>query len=106
NDPAHLDRLQDGERVEAAGAADVDPDVLQSGGGLDGRELEGDRPARLAADLAQLALHVQVVDLYDHAVDLVVERLAPLLPAERQLHDLLEVVAAGVDGIDVAAELL
>ena len=46
-----------------------------------GSELEGDRPARLAPDHAERLLHLVVVDLHDHAVDLVVELLAALLPA-------------------------
>ena len=44
--PGDLDRFHVGERGDPAGAADVDPDVEQLGGGLLGRVLVGDRPAR------------------------------------------------------------
>ena len=53
---------------------------VQRGRGRGGRELPRDRPARLAADHAELALQLEVVDLHDHAVDLEVEPVAALLP--------------------------
>ena len=68
--------------IRLPGAADVDLDVEQLRDRGRGRELEGDRPARLAADDAELALQVEVVDLDDDAVDLEVEPLAALLPGE------------------------
>ena len=52
----------------------------QRGGRRRRRELPGDRPARLAAHHAELALQVEVVHLHDHAVDLEVEPVAALLP--------------------------
>ena len=62
------------------------------------RVLEGDRPARLAADDAQRPLQAEVVDLDHEAVDLVVEALAPVLPELDVLDDGVEVVEA----LDVA----
>ena len=63
-----------------AGAADRHEDVEQLGGALLGRELVGDGPARRPAREAELAPPAEVVDLHDHAVDLVVEVVAVLLP--------------------------
>ena len=57
--------------VDAAGAADVDPDVEQLGVDLLGRVLERDRPARRPAGRAEPALQRDVVDLDHDAVDLV-----------------------------------
>ena len=78
-----LHRLELGERHHVAGPAHVPHHPLELGGGGHRRELPGDRPARLAAHHAEPALQVQVVDLDHHAVDLEVERLAPLLPARQ-----------------------
>ena len=72
-DPADLDRFEDGERREHAGAAHVDLDAVQARDGGGRRELEGDRPARVVGDLAEVALQGDVVDLHDHAVDVVVD---------------------------------
>ena len=73
------DRLQHGVGIERAGAADVDPDLLQAGHGHLGRELPGDGPARLAAaHHAELAVEVEPVHLDHDAVGL-----------ERQLRDQL-----------------
>ena len=70
-----------------------------------GGELPGDRPARLAADHAQLAPQRPLVDLDDDAVDLVVELLAALLPPAAALHHRLDPrVAVGV-GVDLEAAL-
>ena len=69
------------------------------------RELPGDRPARLAPDHAQLPPERPLVDLDDDAVDLVVERLAPLLPPVAALdHALDPLVVVGV-GVDLEAAL-
>ena len=73
-------RLEHGEGRGPAGAPDRHLDVAQHGGALLGRELVGDGPARrLGGDAEQLALG-QLVDLHHHAVDLVVEVVAVLLP--------------------------
>ena len=76
---ADVDWFEFGDRGQRAGAADLDADVAQHRGGLFGRELPGDRPARRAADEAEPALQRQVVDLVDDAVDVVAE--AGALPA-------------------------
>ena len=98
---ADLDRLQHRVRDHVAGAADVHADLLQLRDRGRGRELEGDRPAGLAPDDAQLALRLEVVDLHDDAVDLEVEVLAPLLPGMACLDDRGEVVVQ----LDVAVHL-
>ena len=70
---ADIHRLEPRDRRQRAGAADLDADVLQHGHRLFGGELPGDRPARRAADEAEPALQRQVVELVDHAVDVVAE---------------------------------
>ena len=69
------------------------------------RELPGDRPARLAADHAELAPERPLVDLDDDAVDLVVELLAPLLPPVAALDDALDALVVVGVGIDLEAAL-
>src|SRR5207237_5804029 len=56
---AYLDRLEDRVWIQTAGAAHVHFDGLQHRRGLDRWELEGDRPARFAADRSELDLHVE-----------------------------------------------
>ena len=73
HDAADGDRLQLGDRRQRAGAADLDRDVVERGDRLLGRELVRDRPARRAADETEAVLQREVVDLVDHAVDVVVE---------------------------------
>ena len=73
-----LHRLHVRERRDPPGAAHVDPDVEELGGGLLRRVLEGDRPARRPRRRAQPALQRDLVDLDHHAVDLVLHRV-PLL---------------------------
>ena len=80
-DAAEMDRLEDGERVEVAELADVPRDVPEQRDRGGRRELPRDRPARVAPDDAEPALQLDVVDLHDAAVDLEVERAAPLLHA-------------------------
>ena len=55
------------------GAADLDFDVLDDGGGFFGREFMCDRPARRPRYEAEPLLPVEAVDLVDDAVDIVVE---------------------------------
>ena len=88
----HLHRLELRERDHVAGPAHVPGDPLELGGGRARRELPGDRPARLAADHAELALQLEVVDLDHHAVDLEVEPVAALLPGVAGGDDCVEVV--------------
>ena len=53
---ADIDALQPGDGGERAGAADLDVDLFQQGGGLLGGEFPGGGPARGAANEAQPAL--------------------------------------------------
>ena len=94
-DAADVDRLQHRERDQVAGAADVPDDLVQRRRRRRRRELPGDRPARLAPDHAELPPERPLVDLDDDAVDLVVERLAPLLPPVAALDDRLDAVRGG-----------
>ena len=77
-------RLEHRERRRAAGAADAHHDVAQDRGLLLGRELVGDRPARRARREAHLRALAEVVDLHDHAVDLVAERVPVRLHLARR----------------------
>ena len=70
-----------------------------------GRELPGDRAARLAAHHAEPALQLEVVDLHDHAVDLEVEPVAPVLPGAAGRHDRVEVVVHLDVGVHAEAVL-
>ena len=74
-------------------------DVEQLGGPLLGRELVGDRPPRRPAGEAELAAPAEVVDLHDHAVDLVVEVVAVLLPPLAVRLHLVEVRQHGDLGV-------
>src|SRR5262249_52308961 len=69
-DAADVDALERRERVEVAELADVPVDRVQARDGRRGRELPGDRPARVAPDDAEPALELEVVHLHDDAVDL------------------------------------
>ena len=70
---ADIHRLQPRHRRQRAGAADLDSDVLQHRHRLLGRELPRDRPARRAPDEPKPRLQRQVVDLVDHAIDVIAE---------------------------------
>src|SRR5439155_22341411 len=90
--PGDLDRLHEGERGDPTGAADVDPDVVQLRRRLLRGVLEGDCPARGAAGRPEAALQCDLVDLHDHAVDLVLDGV-PLLAVTLDVGpDTLEVV--------------
>ena len=81
--PAHEHWLQPGEGGRLARRADRHLDVEQLGGPLLGRELVGDRPAGRLGVHAQPGLGRQVVDLDNHAVELVVQVVA----APFEVHD-------------------
>jgi hypothetical protein len=98
--PRHLHRLELGEGNHVPGAAHVPGHAAQRGRGHRGRELPGDRAARLAPDHSELALEVEVVDLHDHPVDLEVEPVAALLPGPAGRHDLVD----GVVQLDLAVD--
>ena len=104
-DAADVDRLQHREGDEVAGAADVPDDVEQLRRRRRRRELPGDRPARLAADDAELAPERPLVDLDHDAVDLVVELVAPILPPAAALDHRLDPRVVGGVGVDLEAAL-
>ena len=106
---ADIHRLQPCDRRQRAGAADLDADILQHGHCLLGRELPGDRPARRAADETQPALQRQVVDLVNHAIDVVAETGAfqrDLAPGSRRPRPRSsDVATAGSPGIPSRANV-
>ena len=73
DDAADRDRLQLGDRRQRAGASDLNLDPLEHGRRALRRELVRDRPARTARDETQPLLKRKIVDLVDHAVDVVAE---------------------------------
>ena len=80
-DAADLDGLEHCPRVEGTRAADADRNLQQPGSRRHGRPLVGARPAWALVERAKPLLLFERVDLDHDAVDLVVELLAPLLPA-------------------------
>ena len=72
--PPTVTGLQLGDRGQRAGAADLDLDRLDDGRRALGGKLVRDRPARAARDEAEPFLQRELVDLVDHAVDVVAER--------------------------------
>ena len=76
DDATHRDGSKLGDRSERAGAPDLDLDGLDDRRRLLGRELMRERPARRARHEAEPALQSEVVDLVDHAIDVVAERRA------------------------------
>ena len=75
-------RLEHGERRRPTGAPDRHLDVAQQRGALLGRELVGDGPARRPRREPEPLALGEVVDLDHHAVDLVAEVVAVLLPVQ------------------------
>ena len=61
---------------------DLDLDPQQLRGHLPGRELEGDRPARVLADKTQFGGQVQVVDLDHHAIGFVGKLVTAFVPGK------------------------
>ena len=74
----HRPQVRDGR--QRAGAAHLDADILHHGLFLPRRELVGDGPARSFRGPAQPRLLLDRIDFRDHAVDLVRQRIALLLP--------------------------
>ncbi len=66
---------------ELAAAADGNQDALKLSDGRLGGELVGDGPARGTAGVAEALLRGVGIHLEHHAVDLVAERVAALVPA-------------------------
>jgi len=87
-----LDGVEVGERHHVPGAAHVPHDRAQGRGGGHGRELPGDRPARLATHHPEAALQLKVVHLHHRAVDLVVEAVAALLPIQARARHRVDVL--------------
>ncbi len=94
------DRLEHRVRIQGAGPPHVQADVDQPGDGRRGRELEGDRPARVASDRSERLLLVAAVDLDDAAVDVVVELAAQVDEALAGLGHALERLVAARQRID------
>ena len=79
-DAADLDRLEHGVGIERARATDVDADLEQLRHLNFGRELAGDRPARLPiSDRAELGVERPLVDFHSDAVSAVIELRQELL---------------------------
>ncbi len=76
DDAADRDGLELGDRGQRAGASDLDLDRLEHGRRPLGRELVRHGPARAARDEAEPLLEGEIVDLVDHAVDVVAEARA------------------------------
>src|SRR6266498_1736443 len=99
---ADLDRLEQGPRVEGAGAPHADLDLVQPRHRRHRRPLERAGPARPFVQRTETALLVERVDLDHDAVDLVVELGAPQLPFGTGSGDLLDRLDAL--GVRVRAE--
>ena len=96
-------RIELRDRREHAGAANLDANLAQDGLLFLGRELKGDGPARCASGKAQVELLLEAVDLYDHAVDVVVQVAAMLERLSAELVGLGRRGAAGHVGVDAKA---
>ena len=96
----HMHGFQDGDRRDAAGAADLHGDVEQFGVDLLRRVFVGDRPARGARGGPQRALQRQVVDLDHDAVERVFDVAAVFAVVVDHLQDLVE----GGDGAVVRGD--
>ena len=75
-DPAHKHRRQACDRRDLAGAAHLHIDAYDLGGHLLRRVLVRHGPARFAGLEAQVTLQLQRVDLVNHTVDVVRQRIA------------------------------
>ena len=71
-------RVELGDRREHTGATHLDANLAQYGLLFLRRELKGNGPTRCASGKAQVELLLEAVDLYDHAVDVVIEVAAML----------------------------
>ena len=81
-------RVELGDRREHTGAAHLDADFAQDGLLFLGRELKGNGPARRAGGKTQVELLLKAVNLYDHAVDVVVQVTAMFERLGAELVDL------------------
>ena len=96
-------RVELGDRREHTGAAHLDANFAQDGLLFLGRELKGNGPARRAGGKAQVELLLEAVDLYDHAVDVVVQVAAVLERLGTELVDLGRRGATSHVGVDAKA---
>ena len=96
-------RIELGDRREHAGAAHLDANFAQDGLLFLGRELKGNGPARRAGGKAQVELLLKAIDLYDHAVDVVIEVTAVLERLGAELVDLGRRGATCHVGVDAKA---
>ena len=93
-------RVELGDRREHTGAAHLDANFAQDGLLFLGRKLKGDGPARCAGGKAQVELLLKAVDLYDHAVDVIVQIAAVLERLGAELVNLGRRGAACHIGVD------
>jgi hypothetical protein len=103
-DATQHNRLEQGGRIDRPGAPNVEFDREDHRRLLEGRKLEGDRPAWLARDRAQFDLEVEAVDLDDRAIDLEVETVASGQPVLASSPDRVGVGAAARVGHDRQAK--
>ena len=96
-------RIELRDRREHARATHLDANLTQDGLLFLGRELKSDGPARRAGGKAQVELLLEAVDLYDYAVDVVVQVAAMLERLGAELVDLSRRGAAGNVGVDTKA---
>ena len=96
-------RIELRDRRQHASAAHLDADLTQDGLLFLGRKLKGDSPTRRAGGKAQVKLLLEAVDLYDHAIDVVVQVTAMLERLGTELVDLGRGGAAGHVRVDAKA---
>ena len=96
-------RVELGDRREHTGATHLDAYLAQDGLLFLGRELKGDGPARRAGGKAQVELLLEAINLYNHAVDVVVQVTAMLERLGTELVDLGRRGATSHVGVDAKA---
>ena len=96
-------RVELGDRREHTGAAHLDANFAQDGLLFLGRELKGNGPARRAGGKTQVELLLKAVNLYDHAVDVVVQVTAMFERLGTKLVDLGGCSTASHVGVDAKA---
>lgn len=102
---ADVDGTQHGDGRQHAGPAHLHDDVLDDGLFLVRRELEGERPPRMASGRAQAFARGQIVELEHDAVDLVRQRAATRLQLAVKREDVVEGVAVTREWTRVEAPL-
>src|SRR5690606_38896446 len=99
-DAADVHGPQHGDGRDDAGAAHARHDAQDLADLLARLELDGVRPARVVGGVAQAVAQVEVLQLHDHAVDLVRHVVALLDHLLEVGEDPLDVVGGGVVGVD------